>query len=252
MIFENEFQLLQILDVVTLDQRNLNRFNSANDYDAISFRLRASDSLRTEHQTFQLGDNALTFVPHGLDYHRTAKYAKLIAIHFNAVNYVPQGIEVYEPCDPVRIRSLFEKALACWNGKQDGYRYLCSSILYEIFEVCHCQFAPPKIPSKIAAGVRYILDHWREPTLTVSDAAQQANMSEVYFRKLFRAEYGVAPKQYIINLRMQNAVSMLNTNDYALQEVAEQSGYADFKHFSVEFKRIKGCSPSDYRYHFWD
>ena len=38
----------------------------------------------------------------------------------------------------------------------------------------------------------------------------------------------------------------------ALQEVAEQSGYADYKHFSVEFKRIKGCSPSDYRYHFWD
>mgnify|MGYP003295124225 CR=1 FL=1 len=106
--------------------------------------------------------------------------------------------------------------------------------------------------AKIAAGVSYILDHWREPTLTVSDAAQQANMSEVYFRKLFRAEYGVAPKQYIINLRMQNAVSMLNTNDYALQEVAEQSGYADYKHFSVEFKRIKGCSPSDYRYHFWD
>ena len=72
MIFENEFQLLHILDVVVLDQKNVNRFNTANDYDAISFRLRASDSLRTEDQIFQLGDNALTFVPHGLDYHRTA------------------------------------------------------------------------------------------------------------------------------------------------------------------------------------
>ena len=252
MIFENEFQLLQILDVVTLDQRNLNRHNTPNDYDALSFRLHACDSLQTEHQTLQLGDNALTFVPHGLDYHRITKYAKLIAIHFNAVNYVPHGIEVYEPCDPVRIQSLFEKALACWNGKKDGYRYLCSSILYEIFEICHQQFAPKKIPSKIEPGVSYILEHWNDPGLTVSDAAQKANMSEVYFRKLFREEYGTTPKRYIINLRMQNAVSLLDTNYFSLQEVAERSGYTDYKHFSVEFKRIKGCSPSDYSYYFGD
>jgi len=250
MIFENEFQLLQILDVIMLDQTDINRYNTGRDFDALTFRLRANTSLQTEQQTFQLGDNSLTFVPHGLDYRRIAKHDKIIVIHFNAVDYVPKGIEAYFPHDYVHIQSLFEQALACWNTKKDGYRYHCNSILYEIFGICHRQYALNKNPSKIAAGVNYIQNNWNNPTLTVSEAAQLANMSEVYFRKLFQAEFGTTPKRYIINLRMQNAVSLLNTNYFSLQEIAERSGYADYKHFSVEFKRIKGYSPSDYEYHF--
>lgn len=252
MIFENEFQLLQILDVIMLNQADVNRYNTGRGFDALSFRLRADTSVQTEQQTFQLGDNSLLFVPHGVNYRRIAKHDKMIVIHFNAVDYVPKGIEAYVPRDPVRIQTLFEQALACWNTKKDGYRYQCNSILYEIFGICHRQYAPNKNPSKIADGVRYIRNNWSDPALTVSDAARQANMSEVYFRKLFQAEYGTTPKRYIINLRMQNAISLLDTNYFSLQEIAARSGYADYKHFSVEFKRIKGYSPSDYAYHFSD
>ena len=75
-------------------------------------------------------------------------------------------------------------------------------------------------------------------------------MSEVYFRKLFKSELGISPKKYIIKLRIQKAVSLINTGYYSLKEVAEMCGYTDYKYFSVEFKGAVGCSPSEYEYEF--
>jgi two-component system response regulator YesN len=84
----------------------------------------------------------------------------------------------------------------------------------------------------------------------MAEIAKQSFMSEVYFRKLFKAEYGITPQKQIIYLRMQNAVDLISTGYYSLKEVALLSGYNDYKHFSVEFKKIKGVSPSEYLYSF--
>ena len=87
-------------------------------------------------------------------------------------------------------------------------------------------------------------------TLTIADVAKRSFMSEVYFRKLFREEYGTSPQKYIVNLRIQNAAGLISTGYYSLKEVALMSGYNDYKYFSVEFKRIMGASPSEYFYNF--
>ena len=75
-------------------------------------------------------------------------------------------------------------------------------------------------------------------------------MSEVYFRKLFKEEYGISPQKYIINLRMQYAKGLISTGYYSLNEVAYMSGYTDYKYFSVEFKKSMGVSPSEYLYNY--
>ncbi|MBQ4150610.1 MAG: helix-turn-helix transcriptional regulator, partial [Clostridia bacterium] len=65
-------------------------------------------------------------------------------------------------------------------------------------------------------------------------------------RKIFKAEYGISPQKYIINLRIQKATELIETGDYSLKEVALLSGYNDYKYFSAEFKRLLGVSPSEY------
>ena len=75
-------------------------------------------------------------------------------------------------------------------------------------------------------------------------------MSEVYFRKLFKKEYGIPPQKFIINLRIQNAIGLISTGYYSLTDVAFASGYNDYKYFSTEFKKIIGISPSKYIYNY--
>jgi two-component system response regulator YesN len=76
-------------------------------------------------------------------------------------------------------------------------------------------------------------DNYRNYDLTIAEIAQQSFISEVYFRKLFKQQYGISPRKYIIKLRIQTAMELIATGYYSLQEVAEKVGYRDYKYFSV-------------------
>ena len=71
-------------------------------------------------------------------------------------------------------------------------------------------------------------------------------MSEVYFRKRFKEEYGTSPQKYITHLKIRYAKELIYIGYYSLKEIALMSGYTDYKYFSTKFKKHTGLSPSDY------
>jgi AraC-like DNA-binding protein len=82
---------------------------------------------------------------------------------------------------------------------------------------------------------------------TVSEMAEYCNISENYLRTLFRKHTGLAPKEYIDNLKMNRAVEMLNNPHIKICEIAERLGYVDNYHFIRRFTKILGQSPGKYR-----
>ena len=247
MFFENEILSFNILEVLELKQKNINTFNTGRNFSTISFRFCADTYLKTEKEEYYVKDNFVSFVPSKLDYSRVSNVDELIAIHFDTTNYHTENIELFIPKDPYTISKLFREILDCWNRKDVGYKYRCSAILYNIFAECHIQNSNKKPQSsKIQRSVEYIQKNYKSGNLTMQKIAKESFMSEVYFRKLFKAEYGISPQKYIIKLRIQNAIGLISTGYYSLKEVADMSGYNDYKYFSVEFKKIVGVSPSEY------
>ena len=57
----------------------------------------------------------------------------------------------------------------------------------------------------------------------------------------------VTPAQYLINLRITNAVELLIGSNKNITEIANAVGIEDSLYFSRLFKRHTGVSPSDYR-----
>lgn len=250
MIFEKELLSLNILDVLTLRQSNANIYNAGRTFDALSFRFHADTCLTTAEDAYHLTDNTVCFVPAGLNYRRSTAQDDLIVIHLNASDYVDKKIEVFTPENPERFGELFREILECWNRRAPGYKYRATALLYEIFGECHAQNrqAEPPQPSRIRNSVDYIAAHFRESDLSIRKIADRSFMSEVYFRKLFKEEFGISPQKYLIRLRIQNAVGLISAGYYSLKEIAYLSGYNDYKYFSVEFKKIMGVSPSEYPY----
>ena len=82
---------------------------------------------------------------------------------------------------------------------------------------------------------------------TVSEMAEYCNISENYLRTLFHKHTGLAPKEYIDNLKMNRAVEMLNNPEMKIYEIAERLGYVDNYHFIRRFTRVLGQSPGKYR-----
>ncbi|MBQ9132625.1 MAG: AraC family transcriptional regulator [Clostridia bacterium] len=251
MFFDKEFISFNLLDVLSLRQKNINTKNVGRNFNAISFRLSSDAVIKTKQNEYHMRDNCVAYFPARYDYQRIANNDELIVVHFNSTDYHTEDIEFFEAQSPGRFKKFFEDILACWSQKEVGYKYKCSALLYEIFAECYAQNYKNEIgKSKIKASVEYIHKSYKKSDLTIKEIADKSFMSEVYFRKIFKEEYGVSPQKYIIDLRIQNAVGLISAGYYSLKEIAYLSGYNDYKYFSVEFKRNIGISPSEYLYNY--
>ena len=251
MIFEKDGLVFDLLDVIFLKQGRVVSFNGGRNFDALSYRFRAKTVLRDKAGEHFVQDGSLCFVPANVEYVRDSEWDELAVVHFRAANYSSSCIEAFMPENRERTEELFRRILAVWNEKKAGYRYRATALFYEIFAECYAQNVKSSLHnSKIEAAVRYLEKHFKEPSLTIGEIAGQSFMSEVYFRKLFKAEFGTSPQKYVVRLRVNHAASLMAAGYYSLKEVAALSGFSDYKYFATEFKRQKGVSPSQYRYNY--
>ena len=82
--------------------------------------------------------------------------------------------------------------------------------------------------------------------ITVAKIAQRLNIDRTYFSTLFKNKMNISPKQYIMNYRMNIAVSLLTEKRKSVSVTALSVGYSDVFTFSKMFKRHFGVSPNEY------
>ncbi len=251
MFFDNPESSFRLLDVIELNQKNINIKNTQRNFNALSFRISANTKLINKDKDYILKDNSVCFVPNNLDYTRISKNDQLIVVHFLSNDLLLTDIEFFYPKNYNVLLEKFYKILKCWNSKEIGYQFKCTALFNEILYECYVEtYIPQNQQSPIADSVKFMQEVFNQPTITIKEIADKSFISEVYFRKLFKKEYGISPSKYIANLRLQNAIYLIETNCYTLTEVAELSGYTDYSYFSAEFKKAKGIPPSKYFYNF--
>ncbi len=82
--------------------------------------------------------------------------------------------------------------------------------------------------------------------LTVPAVARHLAMSPSHFAHIFREVAGLAPMQYLKQVRLERARSLLLAEGLSAGTVAERVGYASPSHFSRDFKRSFGLAPARY------
>lgn len=83
--------------------------------------------------------------------------------------------------------------------------------------------------------------------LTVDTLCAGMNMSRTSFYNKIKALTGMAPNDFIRNIRMQEAATLLKSQKYTVAEVADMMGFADPKYFTDTFKKFYGVPPSIYK-----
>ena len=89
---------------------------------------------------------------------------------------------------------------------------------------------------------QYIEDRWAD-LATIEQAAKACGVDAAYLCRLFQRFDHQSPYQYLMSLRMSDAVDKLRVPDMTVKRVAEDMGFADQFHFSRVFKRVFGVSP---------
>lgn len=94
--------------------------------------------------------------------------------------------------------------------------------------------------------VRYMKAHHTEK-LTVDSIAQHFCCSRSHICHSFKQKIGKTVVEYLTELRLDDARSLLRYSALSVTEIAYAVGFGDSNYFSNVFKRHEGINPSEYR-----
>jgi transcriptional regulator GlxA family with amidase domain len=81
----------------------------------------------------------------------------------------------------------------------------------------------------------------------LTEIAQEIGLSIRQFERLFAAELGVTPKQFILGIRLRYARWLLFNTPQSVTEISYQTGFSDCSHFVRTFRNAFGVSPGALR-----
>ena len=92
----------------------------------------------------------------------------------------------------------------------------------------------------------YIAKNYRRH-ITTEELAGICYFSIEYFCRFFKRMTGRTALAYVNEYRIEKATVLLLKTDEPIGDIAESVGFEDLNYFSRVFKKIKKCSPGEYR-----
>lgn len=99
------------------------------------------------------------------------------------------------------------------------------------------------------AYLRIVLDYIGEnymEDISVEQLSNAAGFSKSYFMSSFKGAVGISALEYLTRYRIKKVCELL-TDGVAVTEAALRCGFNNMANFNRHFKRIMGCTPTQYR-----
>lgn len=156
-----------------------------------------------------------------------------------------------------RLSAIMKELMREYNQKLEYHEQLIIGLLHEwsgliLRHVPLDKINPQKdkrriTNMKIMQEVLEYLDVNYMHSITLADAARQANMSLFYFSRFFKSISGMSYIAYLSNIRVNQAEQLLLTTDKSILEIALECGFTNIRTFNRVFKQIKQRTPSELR-----
>jgi AraC-like DNA-binding protein len=84
------------------------------------------------------------------------------------------------------------------------------------------------------------------PQFSVETLASMMGMTRANLHLKVKNVTGISPVDLIRRIRIETACRMIRDGKYSLTEIAEKTGFNSTSYFTVTFKKVAGCTPSEY------
>jgi AraC family transcriptional regulator len=115
----------------------------------------------------------------------------------------------------------------------------------------HATTLPPPIKGGLShPSLRQVLAYIEanlESDIRLEDLASVAGLSTFHFARSFRTSSGITPHQYIVNMRVQRAKTLLLKPEWSVQQIASAVGIGNASQFAKLFRAATGVSPTLWR-----
>ena len=83
--------------------------------------------------------------------------------------------------------------------------------------------------------------------ISLEEVSSYVGMNRTYFCLFFKKHYGKGFADYLNDLRIERAVSLLSVHDKQIADIARECGFKTAQYFTRAFRRAKGMPPGEYR-----
>lgn len=138
------------------------------------------------------------------------------------------------------------------RDEKAGYQPLVSGILLHLLGQVHSvlkqkQFGEENIVEIIVNKARILLRQKIDEDVAMEAVAKELNVSYSWLRKMFKTYTGMAPGQYLIQLKIEKAKMLLANPSKSIKEIAYDLHFESCFYFSKLFKEKTGFSPETFR-----
>jgi AraC family transcriptional regulator len=91
------------------------------------------------------------------------------------------------------------------------------------------------------------IDSYIDKKISLGELGRLVGMSQYHFSRLFKYSTGMAPHQYLIKRRMEEATHLLKNNNLDITAISKRLGFSSRNHFSNTFAQHFSLTPDKYR-----
>ena len=146
---------------------------------------------------------------------------------------------------------LFEQALFYAERQGSQTMSILQAIVIHMISLINYNLATKKrnddkLDAAISYVKQYMANHLSEP-IDVQALAAEQGMSYTWLRRMFRKNTGIAPAQYLQQLRIHMSMYLLRNTDAPIKNIAVDSGFKTPEYFCAVFQEATGMTPKEYR-----
>lgn len=150
-----------------------------------------------------------------------------------------------------RSQALKQAALLCEQGlsKEITSPFQASALAHGLSMALADETLPQiarQAPAPIGKAIDFCRANFNRP-IGVEDIAAAAGMSRFHFSRRFQAARGISPGKFLADLRLQEAVRLMQSSNLPVATIAETCGYTDANYFCKVFRKGLGVSPGAFR-----
>lgn len=204
-----------------------------------------------DNKEYRSDKDHLLFLPKGQTYSlHCTEGGEFHVINFEIANTQSYSqIKLFQAHEPLTMQQIFLNLEVHSKSGHLRNRFRRLSLLYQLLSLAFISEDQKRMSPKrliLQPAMDYLENNYDDPELSNDILSKKSCVSEVYFRKLFKEEYGISPKQYVQKIRINKAIELLQSENISVTAVGEMVGYSSVFNFSKAFKMQTGYAPSEY------
>lgn len=98
----------------------------------------------------------------------------------------------------------------------------------------------------VIKSLKYLEDSSGED-MSIKEISEILNISETYYRRLFKEYFKISPTDYRIANKINKAKMFLEYDNMSITSISENLNFTDSAYFAKMFKKIVGVTPTKYK-----